>query len=49
MKKGAEMEVVRENEGGWRDRYTDDLKLEEVNNIKDRKQTFREDAIPSVP
>lgn len=43
------MEVVRENEGGWEDWYIGDLKLEEDNNIKDRKQMHRAVVIPSVP
>lgn len=41
VRKGAEMKVVRENEGGWKDWYTGDLKLEEANNIKDRRQMQR--------
>lgn len=43
------MEVVREDEDGWKDQYTGDLKLETANNMKDRKQTYREVVIPSVP
>lgn len=43
------MEAVRENEGGWTDWYIGDLTFEEDNNIEDRKQMYREVAIPSVP
>lgn len=49
IRKGGETEVVRENEGGWKDRHTDDLRLEEINNVRDRKETYRGVAIPSVP